>query len=130
PLVVVVPPEIQPDRLVLALAAYADHPAGDGAARCTEGTARRRRECGLRRRARRSPAPRLSGLLRSRLDPRLTERAGRDRIEVVVRDGVLELFPNEVSLHERVEAGRQRLRAHVVQPDRADVLLSAEHELF
>jgi hypothetical protein len=142
PLVVVVPPLIHTDRFVLALALDAHDPAGNRPAGAAAGAAppagaapaagaeTTGRCCSTTgRRCRRRPAsgPRLSRPARLQ---GLTRRSGRaEQIEVVVGDGILELLPQEMPLHEHVDARRECAGLPLEQPDRADVLLPAEDEL-
>lgn len=129
PLVVVVPPQIEPDRLVLALAPDTHEAAGHGAAakRTTLRRARRRLRKPAARAGRPSAALR-AGTGTSRLP--LTGAAGANQLEVVVRDRVLELLPEEVPLHELIDARGRGAELVLEQADRADVLLPAPDELF
>src|SRR5262245_6017324 len=159
PFVVMVPPLVQPDRFVLALAedsgnAARHHTAGahgrghgrtrgraayERSAGPDASTGRSGRRSGWgrgRRRRSRRPRPGLaSGPPREVLSGNRSALTGNgpadgNRHEVVVRDRILVLLPQEVPLNQRVEAGRQRLIARLEQPDRAHVLLAAKHELF
>jgi hypothetical protein len=141
PLVVVVPALVQADRLVLALApdarqAARDDASAEGAAttgRTTGAEPSGRRRPSSPRRGRRGAAARLSRARLARLAwlARLSRRAGRaEEIEVVVRDGILVLLPEEVPLHEDIHACRVGSGLPLEQPDGAHVLLPAEDELF
>jgi hypothetical protein len=84
------------------------------------------------------PGPGLAGgstlrtsAKRNGLPPLTGDRAARgDRQEVLAGDGIFE-FPADVPpLDQHVDARRQRLGLHLVEPNRTNVLLPAEDELF
>src|SRR5258708_23899525 len=138
PLVVMVPAEVQADRLALALAADPHHAAGNGPA--DKGAALRRGGAGhsVRQHAASGATADASldalyGLAgsagQSRL-PGLTQRAARtDVVELVVGDRILEFLPEIVPLHQQIDARRQTLSLRLAQADGAHVLLPAPHEL-
>jgi hypothetical protein len=130
PLVVMVAPLVQADRFVLALAADAHDAAGHAAA--AEHRPRRRGRLPGETGGRRAAAPGLRTRCSWRL--RLTDlpryAGGTDQLEVVTSDRILEFSAQEAAVHEQVHAGGGRLGARLVEPERADVLLSAPDELF
>jgi hypothetical protein len=134
PLVVMAPPLIKPDRLVLALADDAHHPAGHAAAAERARHRRGARRAGTDAARPRPGRSRRSGLaaLGARHEGILSgqRRAGANRNELVVGDRVFVFLPEVMSLDQDVDARRQRLVLGLEQANRADVLLSAEHELF
>src|SRR3954469_3637828 len=144
PLVVMVAPLIEANRLVLALAADAHDPANHGSAESAAGT---RAEAAGRRDAAATargglPAPtwprRLARLAggsttrgRRRLLPGLTgNTALADKLKVVVGDRIFVFFADKSACHEQVDATGHRLRAGLVQPQGAHVLLAAEDQFF
>src|SRR5258708_27550971 len=122
PLVVVVPAKVQADRFGLALAADAHHAAGNRSAgkraplrRSHAGQRKPSARC--RRTRRRRTAAGLARLTRYAGLPGLTGRATRtDVVEFVVRDGILELFPQAMTLHEQVAPRRERLSSRLQHP--------------
>jgi len=140
PFVVMVPPQIETDRLILALAADAHHAAGNGAPAKGAALRHARRRLGRptgrpgrqRSAAARSHLTRLTGLARLARNARLRDLPGSaarpNQIEIVVRDRVLEFLAEEVPLNEQIDARRQRLGLFVEQPNRPDVLLAAPDE--
>src|SRR3954452_8781477 len=144
PLVVMVAPLIEANRLVLAPAADAHDPANHGSAESAAGT---RAEAAGRRDAAATargglPAPtwprRLARLAggstprgRRRLLPGLTgNTALADKLKVVVVDRIFVFFADKSACHEQVDATGHRLRAGLVQPQGAHVLLAAEDQFF
>src|SRR5436190_3735090 len=136
PLVVVVAPEIEADRLVLAPAAHAGHAARDRAAadratllraaRLTE--APRGGAAGTRRAAAGQGAS--AGLARLPRLTRLARRSGRAQVlELLAGDRVQVFLAQVVPLHQHVDARRQRPHLGLEEADGAEVLLAAENEL-
>ena len=158
PLVVMVATLVQADGLVLTLADDSHHAArGDAAVGNAEGALRLRSTAagaGVRARPgrrRRAAAARLAGLPcpglpcpglpggstlrtsaeRNGLPPLAGDRAARgDGQEILASDGILELLADVPPLDQHVDARRQRLGLHLVEPNRTNVLLPAEDELF
>jgi hypothetical protein len=136
PLVVMVPPLVEADRFVLALAADAHDPADDRAAAGTAGLGPESsgRTDGSRRRA--ASAAGLAGLTapaasrRGLLAGLAGDAALADQLEVVAGDRILVFLADETARHEEVDAPGSRLGFHLVQPQRPHVLLTAEDELF
>ena len=139
PLVIVIAPLVEPDRLFLALADDAHHSAGDGRGSERAAAAGTRAEGATGAAAGGAPRPptrstRLTALPGAAADG-LASLArdcacGRNDVEVLVRDRVLVLLPEIPPLDEHVDAGRQGLGAALEEANRADVLLPAPDELL
>jgi hypothetical protein len=151
PLVVMVPALVEANRFFLALAHHAHHAAGDRAAEARGLTAAKpTRGLAAKPAAGRTGAENLrtggaaAGRLRptrtaglpgatpaARLGATLAGNAapGRNRQEVFPGDRVFEFLADVTPLDQCVETRRQGLRLRVVEPNRADVLLPAKHEL-
>src|SRR3954467_7044961 len=138
PLVVMVAPLIKTNRLVLALAAdphdAADHGAATERARGLGGG----RQPSAAGRPADGPAdrlPSLAGLPRphrgGRLLSGLTGHAPlADKLKVVVGNGIFVFLTDKPACHKQIDAAGHRLRAGLVQTQRAHVLLAAEDQFF
>ena len=133
PLVVMIPPLVEANRLFLALADDPHHAAGNGAAEPGARGGATGRAAPETAGGGHSPATRLAALCRLPGAAATLARngaSGGDGIEVLPGNGIFVFLSKVAPLDEHVDAGRERLGALVEEADGADVLLTAKDEFF